>query len=191
MTKPLCLHPDRLFPAEPRTRDIARALHATVKDLPIISPHGHTDPRWFAYNDPFANPADLLIVPDHYVFRMLFSQGVKLEDLGVRTVDGSPTASDPRAIWRLLAERYHLFRGTPSRMWLDWVFAEAFGIDVRLEASTADHYYDIIDAALRTPDFRPRALFERYNIELIATTEGPLDPLTHHRAIRELSLIHI
>ena len=185
MTKPLCLHPDRLFPAEPRTRDIARALHATVKDLPIISPHGHTDPRWFAYNDPFANPADLLIVPDHYVFRMLFSQGVKLEDLGVRTVDGSPTASDPRAIWRLLAERYHLFRGTPSRMWLDWVFAEAFGIDVRLEASTADHYYDIIDAALRTPDFRPRALFERYNIELIATTEGPLDPLTHHRAIRE------
>lgn len=184
MPKPLVLHPDRLFPAEPRTRDIARALYASVKDLPIVSPHGHTDPRWFAYDEPFANPAELLIVPDHYVFRMLFSQGVKLEELGVPTVDGSPTASDPRAIWHIFAANYHLFRGTPSRMWLDWVFAEAFGIDVRLEAETADHYYDIIDAALKTPAFRPRALFDRYNIEVIATTEGPLDPLDHHRAIR-------
>ncbi|MEC3911568.1 glucuronate isomerase [Sphingobium sp. CR2-8] len=184
MTKPLHLHPDRLFPSDPATRDIARRLYASVKDLPIVSPHGHTDPRWFAYDEPFANPADLLIVPDHYVFRMLYSQGVKLDDLGVPTVDGSATESDPRAIWRRFAERYHLLRGTPSRMWLDWVFAEAFGIDVRLEAATADHYYDIIDAALKTDAFRPRALFERYNIEVIATTEGPLDPLDHHRAIR-------
>ncbi|WP_188063936.1 glucuronate isomerase [Sphingobium sp. KCTC 72723] len=184
MTKPLRLHPDRLFPSEPRTRDIARALYASVKDLPIVSPHGHTDPRWFAYDEAFANPAELLIVPDHYVFRMLFSQGIRLEELGVPTVDGSPTASNPRAIWHIFAANYHLFRGTPSRMWLDWVFAEAFGIDVRLEAETADHYYDIIDAALKTPAFRPRALFERYNIEVIATTEGPLDPLDHHRAIR-------
>ena len=184
MTKPLRLHPDRLFPSDPATRDIARALHASVRDLPIISPHGHTDPRWFAYDQPFADPAQLLIVPDHYVFRMLYSQGVKLEDLGVPTVDGSPVESDPRAIWRRFAERYHLFRGTPSRLWLDWVFAEAFGIDVRLEAPTADHYYDIIDAALKTDAFRPRALLERYNIEVIATTEGPLDPLDHHRAIR-------
>ncbi|QOT74019.1 glucuronate isomerase [Sphingobium fuliginis] len=182
--KPLKLHPDRLFPAEPRTRDIARALHATVRDLPIVSPHGHTDPRWFAYDDPFANPSELLIVPDHYVFRMLMSQGVKLEELGVPTKDGSPTETDPRAIWHRFAAHYRLFRGTPSRMWLDWVFAEAFGIDVRLEAETADHYYDIIDAALKTPGFRPRALFERYDIEVIATTEGPLDPLDHHRAIR-------
>lgn len=182
--KPLALHPDRLFPADPRSRDIARALYATVKDLPIVSPHGHTDPRWFAYDEPFANPAELLIVPDHYVFRMLMSQGLTLDQLGVPTVDGSPVEADPRAIWRRFAERYHLFRGTPSRMWLDWVFAEAFGIDVRLEAETADHYYDIIDAALKTPAFRPRALFERYNIELIATTEGPLDPLDHHRVIR-------
>ncbi|MBA4755600.1 MAG: glucuronate isomerase [Sphingobium sp.] len=184
MPKPLILHPDRLFPAEPRTRDIARALYASVRDLPIVSPHGHTDPRWFAYDEPFANPAELLIVPDHYVFRMLFSQGVRLDELGVPTVDGSATASDPRAIWRIFAANYHLFRGTPSRMWLDWVFAEAFGIDVRLEAETADHYYDLIDAALKTPQFRPRALFDRYNIEVIATTEGPLDPLDHHRAIR-------
>ena len=182
--KPLTLHPDRLFPSDPRTRDIARALHATVRDLPIISPHGHTDPRWFAYDEAFANPADLLIVPDHYAFRMLMSQGVRLDELGVPTVDGSATETDPRLIWRRFADHYHLFRGTPSRMWLDWVFAQAFGIDVRLEAASADHYYDIIDAALKTPAFRPRALFERYNIELIATTEGPLDPLDHHRAIR-------
>jgi glucuronate isomerase len=184
VTKALRLHPDRLFPSEPTMRGIARRLHATIKDLPIVSPHGHTDPRWFAYDEAFANPADLLIVPDHYVFRMLYSQGVTLEELGVPTIDGSPTESDPRAIWRRFAERYYLFRGTPSRMWLDWVFSEAFGIDVQLEADTADHYYDVIDAALQTDAFRPRALFERYNIEVIATTEGPLDPLDHHRAIR-------
>ena len=185
MTRPLRLDPDRLFPAEARTRDIALALHAGVRDLPIVSPHGHTDPAWFATNAPFADPTQLLIVPDHYVFRMLYSQGVPLEALGVPTIDGSSTERDGRRIWRRFAENYHLFRGTPSRMWLDWVFAEGFGIDVRLEAATADHYYDLIDAALKTDAFRPRALFERYNIELIATTESPLDPLDHHRAIRD------
>jgi len=184
MTHPLRLHPDRLFPSDGRTRDIARALHAGVKDLPIVSPHGHTDPAWFARNEAFSDPASLLIVPDHYVFRMLYSQGVPLDALGVPTVDGSSTESDPRKIWRIFAENYHLFRGTPSRMWLDWVFAEAFGIDVRLEPATADLYYDTIDAALKTPEFRPRALFDRFGIELIATTESPLDPLDHHAAIR-------
>ena len=184
MTQPLRLHPDRLFPADTRTRDIARALHAGVKDLPIVSPHGHTDPAWFARDEAFSDPASLLIVPDHYVFRMLYSQGVPLDALGVPTVDGSPTESDPRKIWRIFADNYHLFRGTPSRMWLDWVFAEAFGIDVRLEPATADLYFDTIDAALKTPAFRPRALFDRFGIELIATTESPLDPLEHHAAIR-------
>ncbi len=184
MTHPLRLHPDRLFPADERTRSIARALYAPVKDLPIVSPHGHTDPAWFAYDRNFANPAELLIVPDHYVFRMLYSQGVRLEDLGVPTVDGSPTATDPRAIWKIFADHYRLFRGTPSRAWLDWVFAEVFGLDVRLESATADLYYDTIDAALQTPAFKPRALFERFNIEAIATTESPLDPLDHHKAIR-------
>jgi glucuronate isomerase len=184
MTQPLRLHPDRLFPADGRTRDIARALHAGVKDLPIVSPHGHTDPLWFARDEAFSDPASLLIVPDHYVFRMLYSQGVPLDALGVPTVDGSPTESDPRKIWRIFADNYHLFRGTPSRMWLDWVFAEAFGIDVRLEPATADLYFDTIDAALKTPEFRPRALFDRFGIELIATTESPLDPLEHHAAIR-------
>ena len=181
----LALHPDRLFPADERTRSIARALYAPIKDLPIVSPHGHTDPAWFAYDEPFANPADLLIVPDHYVFRMLYSQGIRLEDLGVPTVDGSATATDPRAIWKIFADNFYLFRGTPSRAWLDWVFVEVFGLDVRLEPATANLYYDTIDAALKTPAFRPRALFERFNIEVIATTESPLDPLDHHKAIRE------
>lgn len=175
----LSLHPDRLFPADPATRAIARELYGAVKDLPIISPHGHTDPAWFATNAPFGNATELLLVPDHYVFRMLYSQGVPMEALGV----GNPSA-DPRAAWRLFAERYHLFRGTPSRTWLDWVFAEAFGIDVQLDAASADHYYDTITAALATDAFRPRALFERANIEVIATTESPLDRLEHHAAIR-------
>jgi len=179
MTHKLALHPDRLFPADPATRAIARELYSTVKGLPIISPHGHTDPEWFATNAPFGNATDLLLKPDHYVFRMLYSQGVALEDLGIGGVE-----VDPRAAWRLFAERYHLFRGTPSRIWLDWVFAEAFGMDVLLEASTADTYFETITEALATEAFRPRALFERFNIEVIATTESPLDTLEHHDAIR-------
>lgn len=179
MTRPLINDPDRLLPPDPPTRAIARALYDSVKDLPIVSPHGHTDPYWFADNESFGNASELLLVPDHYVFRMLYSQGVALEDLGI----GNP-GFDPRAAWRLFAERYHLFRATPSRLWLDWVFGEAFGIDVRLEAATADHYYDIITEALATDAFRPRALFERYNIEVIATTESPLDTLEHHAKLR-------
>ena len=180
----LSLHPDRLFPAEESARAIARRLYAEVKGLPILSPHGHTDPSWFALDAPFANPAELLIVPDHYVFRMLYSQGVPLEALGVPRVDGGPVEQDPRAIWRLFARHYHLFRGTPSRLWHDWVYAELFGLDVRLSGDNADLYYDTIDAALKAEAFRPRALFERFGIEFLATTEGALDPLTHHRAIR-------
>lgn len=180
MNRKLTLHPDRLFAANPTIRDISRRLYAEVADLPIISPHGHTDPEWFATNARFGNAAELLLHPDHYVFRMLYSQGIALEDLGV----GNP-AADPRESWRIFAERYHLFRGTPSRMWLDWVFAEAFGIDVQLSTETSDHYYDHITAALATDAFRPRALFERYNIEVIATTESPIDDLRHHQAIRD------
>ena len=180
----LSLHPDRLFPADATTRNIARELYQHIKNLPIVSPHGHTDPAWFATNAPFANPAELLIVPDHYVFRMLYSQGIALEQLGIPRRDGGAVEKDPRKIWKLFASHYHLFRGTPSRMWLDWVFVEVFGIDVRLEAGTADHYYDIIDSALKTPVFLPRALFEKFNIEVIATTESPLDDLRHHRALR-------
>jgi glucuronate isomerase len=181
----LVLHDDRLFPADPGTRSIARALYQGVKSLPIISPHGHTDPAWFADNVPFANATDLLLSPDHYLLRMLYSQGVPLEALGVSSMDGKPAPdADPRAAWRTLASHYHLFRGTPSRLWLDWVFAESFGIDCRLEAQTADHYYDHITSKLQTEAYRPRALFERYNIEVLATTESPVDDLRHHQALR-------
>jgi len=183
MSRPLRLHPDRLFPADPRTRDIARSLYTAVKALPILSPHGHTDPAWFATNQPFTDPASLLIVPDHYLFRMLYSQGVRLEDLGIPTRDGTPVESDPRTIWRRFAAHYHLFRGTPSRIWCDWVFAEVFGLEVALDAATADTCFDTIDAALKTDAFRPRALFERFGIEVIATTESPTDELAHHKAI--------
>ncbi len=179
----LMLHPDRLLPPEPGTRAIARALYDEVKALPIISPHGHTDPSWFAYDEAWTNPTDLLLAPDHYLFRMLYSQGLSLDDLGVPRRDGKPD-TDPRAAWRLFASHYHLFRGTPSSMWLDHVFGEVFGFDRALDAGSADDYYDRISEALATPAFRPRALFERFNIELLATTEGADDDLAHHKAIR-------
>ncbi len=179
MVHPLALHPDRLFPSDPIQRDIARRLYGEVARLPIISPHGHTDPAWFATDAPFGNAADLLLYPDHYVFRMLYSQGVSLDALGIRNRE-----ANPRESWRLFAHNYHLFRGTPSRIWLDWVFAEAFGIDVQFEAATSDHYYDLITEKLATAPFRPRALFDRFGIEVIATTESPIDTLEHHAAIR-------
>ncbi len=183
----LHLHPDRLFPADPATRDIARRLYAGVRALPIISPHGHTDPSWFADNAPFPNPSALLITPDHYVFRMLYSQGIPLEALGVPKLpgaDGPPVETDPRKVWHLFAANYHLFHGTPSRMWHDWVYSEVFGLTEVLSPETADHYYDVIDAKLAQEDFRPRALFERFNIEVICTTEDPLDPLVHHAKLK-------
>ncbi|MBX3573499.1 MAG: glucuronate isomerase [Mesorhizobium sp.] len=178
------LNDDRLFPADPAARALARELHASVKDLPIVSPHGHTDPRWFAENASFSDPAQLIVVPDHYLFRMLFSQGVPLERLGVPRGDGGPVETDPRAIWRLFAEHYHLFRATPSRLWLDHTFETLFGLDVPLSSSTADLYYDAIDDKLRQDGFRPRALYERFNIEVIATTEGALDDLRWHAQLK-------
>ncbi len=179
----LLLDADRLFPADPTTRAIARDLYAGVRALPIVSPHGHTDPSWFATNRPWTNATELLLSPDHYIFRMLYSQGIPLDDLAVPRADGSVTA-DPRAAWRLFASNQHLFRGTPSRLWIDHVFGEVFGFDEALTAANADEYFDRIGEALATDAYRPRALFERFGIELIATTEGADDPLDHHRAIR-------
>ena len=181
MTRPLVLHPDRLFPADPTTRDIARALYAEIADLPIVSPHGHTDPTWFADNRNWTDATSLLLAPDHYLFRMLYSQGVDLDALAIPSRAGVP-ATDPRAAWRTLAAHYHLFRGTPSRMWLDHVFAEVFGFDVALEPATADLYFDTIGEKLATEAFRPRALFDRFRIDFLATTEGAHDSLdAHHR----------
>ncbi|WP_346908729.1 glucuronate isomerase [uncultured Roseibium sp.] len=179
------LPPDRLFPTDPQTREIARALYQSVADKPIISPHGHTDPRWFAENKPFADPAQLFITPDHYVFRMLFSQGISLESLGVPRADGGWTETDGRKIWRIFAENYYLFRATPSRMWLDHAFQDVFGLTTPISAETADVAYDHIVDCLNRPEFTPRSLFNRFNIEAIATTESPLDDLRWHRMIRD------
>jgi glucuronate isomerase len=186
MTTPLHLHPDRLLPPDPGVRSIARQLYQHVHELPIISPHGHTDPAWFATNAPFADATQLLLHPDHYLLRMLYSQGVTLAALGItpRGLGGTASGADLRAAWRLFAAHYHLFAGTPSRLWLDYVFAQVFGFSVRLSADTADEYYDRINAQLATAPFRPRALFDRFGIEVLATTESPTDPLRHHRAIR-------
>ncbi|MFP5515494.1 MAG: glucuronate isomerase [Alphaproteobacteria bacterium] len=178
------LHPDRLFPSDPTQRAIARRLYGEVSALPIISPHGHTDPSWFAKDEAFPDPASLFVKPDHYAFRMLYSQGIPLEQLGVPRKDGGETSSDSRAIWRLLASNWHLFRGTPTSMWLTHAFETVFGVTERLSAASADRIYDRIEECLRKPEFRPRALFERFNLEVLATTESPLDTLEHHKAIR-------
>jgi glucuronate isomerase len=183
MTRQLALHPDRLFPADATTRTIARELYATIGDLPIVSPHGHTDPSWFATDQKWTDATGLLLAPDHYIYRMLYSQGVELDALRIPRRDGEP-ATDPRAAWRLFASHYDLFRGTPSRIWLDHVFTQVFGFDIALEAATADQYYDAIGEALASDAFRPRALFDRFRIDFLATTEGAQDDLSHHHAIR-------
>jgi glucuronate isomerase len=177
----MLLHDERLFPADPSARRVAKALYAQVKNLPIISPHGHTQAAWFASNTPFPDPATLFVQPDHYVFRMLYSQGVSLDSLGI----GKAKIENPREVWRIFASHYYLFRGTPSRLWLDFAFQELFGMTERLSEKTADLYYDAIDAKLKTPEFLPRALFERFNLEVLSTTDSPLDSLEAVKAIRE------
>jgi glucuronate isomerase len=180
--RPLQLHDDRLFPADPTVRAIARQLYQEVRGCPIVSPHGHCDPKWFADNAPFSNPAALLVTPDHYLTRMLYSQGVPLGSLGAAPPD-QPSNVDPRAAWQLFADHYHLFLGTPSRIWLDQTFSEIFGLDVVLDGETADHYFDVITDALGGEDYRPRNLFDRFGIEVLATTESPLDSLDAHRRL--------
>ena len=174
------LHPDILLPAEPTIRAIARELYGQAKDQPIISPHGHVDPALLADDEPFGDPARLLIVPDHYLTRMLLSQGVPPARLGVPTVNGEPVETDGRTIWRTFAEHWHLFRGTPSRLWLEQTLATVFGLDLALSPATADDVYDALVERLADPRFRPRALFERFGIEVLATTESPLDDLRPH-----------
>src|ERR1700751_1257362 len=177
----MLIHPDRLSPAEPGTRRIARTLYEQLRILPITSPHGHTSASWFAKNEPFPDPAKLFVQPDHYVFRMLYSHGVSFEDLGI----GQPELKDARKVWRIFASSYHLFRGTPTRIWLDYAFQELFGLEQRLSEQTADVYFNTISEKIQTPEFRPRALYERFNLEVLATTDSPLDSLADHKAIRE------
>lgn len=180
----MALNPDRLFPADPATRSIARRLYETVAGLPILSPHGHTDPSWYASDSAFPDPAALFITPDHYATRMLYSQGVKLQDLGVARRDGASVETDPRKIWRLFAQHFHLFAGTPTRLWFEHSLEAIFGITDRLSPHNADDMFDRIETAIATPALRPRALFDRFNLEVIATTDSALDDLAHHDAVR-------
>src|ERR1700733_4191355 len=173
------LHPDRLFPAAPEVRGIARKIFSEIRDLPILSPHGHTDPRWFAEDAPFPDPTALFLLPDHYILRMLYSQGIAMETLR--------EGADPKhaqEVWRLFAANYHLFRGTPTRLWLDYVFQELFGLDVRLSKATADVYWETISEHLAREEFRPRALYDRFRMEVLATTDSALHNLEAHAAIR-------
>ncbi|MBT9332588.1 glucuronate isomerase [Paracidobacterium acidisoli] len=172
---------DRLFPADPTTRSIAKRLYASIRDLPIISPHGHTQASWFVGNEPFPDPATLLVQPDHYIYRMLYSQGVPLEDLEI----GAAELKNPRRVWSIFADHYYLFRGTPTRIWLDYCFQQLFGLTVPLSGKTADLYFDTIAEKLHTPEFLPRALYERFRLDVLATTDSPLDSLSDHQAIRD------
>jgi glucuronate isomerase len=178
------MHPDRLFPSEPAVRDIARRLYQTVADLPIISPHGHTEPSWYSDDPAFPDPATLFVKPDHYATRMLYSQGVPLEAMGVKRRDGGPIETDGRKIWRLFAEHFYLFAGTPTRFWFEHSLEQVFGITERLSPVTADSIYDRIADALQKPEYRPRALYERFNIEVIATTDSAISDLADHDKIR-------
>jgi glucuronate isomerase len=179
------LSEDRLFPPEPSVREIARRLYSHVRALPIVSPHGHADPSWFALDAAFEDPPALLVTPDHYLYRMLYSQGVSLDSLGIPRLDGRPVERDPRKIWRLFAEHWRLFRGTPSALWLTHTLAEVFGVRERLTPESCERIYDHLADCLARPEFRPRSLFERFNVEVLATTESPLDSLSHHQMLKE------
>ncbi len=178
------LHPDRYFDANPVRREIARELYQRVAGLPLVCPHGHVDPRLLAENPRFPDPSSLIVIPDHYIFRMLYSRGVPLERLGIPRADGGPVERDPRAIWRLFADHFHLFRGTPTGCWLKHEFAEVFGVDETLHSGNAMAVYDQIEACLAKPEFRPRALFERFRIEALCTTDAATDTLAHHARLR-------
>ena len=183
------LHPDRLLPPDPGVRRIAQRIHETTAHLPIVSPHGHVDPTVLADNEPIGDPATELITRDHYVLRMLYSQGISLEALGVAPLDDAtasvPSLADGRDVWRTVARHYRVFAGTPSRLWLDHTLSEVFGVDEPLNAATADAIYDHLSESLTRPEFAPRALFDRFNIELLATTDSALDDLAAHARIEE------
>ena len=183
MTAPLTLNPDRLFPAETTTRDIARSLYGHVADLPILSPHGHVPPAWIADDIAFSDPTSLLLTPDHYVNRVLHGQGVDLAAMGVPLGREGFGPGDARNAWRVFCRNWHLYRGTPMKYWMEMELVDIFGVDVRPSEKTADQIYDTISAALATPEFRPRALMDRFDIAFMATTDDPCDDLAHHQRI--------
>ncbi len=176
----------RLFDPDPAQRQAAQTLYQSIADLPLLCPHGHVEPRLFANPDfTFGSPVDLLIIPDHYVIRMLYSQGIPLEKLGISPMGDGETKADHRQIWQLFAEKVYLFRGTPSSIWLTDIFTSIFGITEKLTAENAQTIYDLIDDKLQTPAFNPRRIFERCNIELLCTTDAATDSLAFHQQIRE------
>ncbi len=183
MTKPLTLNPDRLFPAEPQTRAVARKLYEQIKDLPILSPHGHVPPVWIADDVPFPDPTNLLLTPDHYVNRIMHGQGVDLADLGVPMGRDDFSEEQARNAWRIFCKHWYLYRGTPMKFWMEAELVEIFGVDVRPSEETADQIYDQIAEKLATPEFRPRALMDKFDIEFIATTDDPVDSLEHHQKL--------
>ena len=177
---------DRYFGPDPRQKEMARALYAEVADLPLVCPHGHVDPRMFADPDySFGTPTELLLIPDHYVFRMLYSQGIPLESLGISRQDGGEVEGDHRKIWQIFAENFYLFRGTPTGMWLTHELHDVFGVKDKLTGESAQNIYDQIADCLEKSEFRPRRLFERFNIEVLTTTDAATDPLEHHQALRD------
>ena len=183
--QPLVLHDDRFFDSDPAVRAAARVLFDETRSLPLICPHGHVDPSLLAENAAFPEPSALLIIPDHYIFRMLYSRGVSLESLGIPSRNGAVVERNPRTIWQRFAQHYYLFRGTPTGAWFDHELHELFGVTVKLDGSSADFVYDQISECLASPGFRPRALFERFNIEVLATTDKASDSLGAHQAIRQ------
>ena len=178
---PLSLHPDRLLPPDPGVREIARRLYESVRNLPVISPHGHIDPSSLLDNEPFPDPATLFVTPDHYVTRLLHACGVPLDALGVG--QGSLSENASRAVWRLLCEHWGVYRSTPVRYWLEAELAEIFEVSERPSPATADRIYDQVAERLEQPEFRPRALYERFNIAALATTDDPCDGLAAHAAL--------
>jgi len=176
---------DRYLGPDPRQKEIAQHLYGLAANLPLICPHGHVDPRMFADpNYAFGTPTELLIIPDHYVYRMLYSQGIPLEAMGIPRRDGGEVERDHRKIWQTFAENFYLFRGTPTGMWLTHELVSVLGVEEKLTGQSAQRIYDQIAARLASPEFRPRKLFERFNIEVLATTDAATDPLQHHQAIR-------
>lgn len=176
----LMIHPDRALPLDPHQREVAREIYAETATLPLICMHGHVEVEAFAQNRPFADPAQLLVVPDHYVTRMIVSQGATPESLGIPRVDGGPVETDSREIFRRFCSSWRLYRGTPSRYWLEHELVNVFGVDVEPGPDTADLVFDQIAARLAAPDFRPRQLLDQFRIELIATTDAATSRLEHH-----------
>ncbi len=183
--KKINLHENRFFDSDAAIRSVAAELYKNVSNLPIVSPHGHTNPQWFAENKPFSDPTDLILIPDHYIFRMLYSQGIPMESLGVPTIDGTPVEADHRKIWQIFGENYYLYAGTPTGVWLKHEFYHVFGIREKFTGESAMRIYDQIEEKLKQPEFLPRAMFDRFNIEVLTTTDCATDNLQYHQQIKE------